>query len=87
MTQLNRLQRLAVLSSPNEWSFYCAERNNKTASDRGNIYPRYPVGWAHSIRVHFILRIAKYRVNAKRMRIPHPLYGINISPTMFLAGI
>jgi hypothetical protein len=22
MTQLNRLQRLAVLSSPNEWSFY-----------------------------------------------------------------
>ena len=23
MTQLNRLQRLAALSAPNEWSFYC----------------------------------------------------------------
>jgi hypothetical protein len=49
------------------------------------LYCTDPRGWAQLIRVYPLVRIVNYRVNAKRMRIPHPLYGINIPPTLFHA--
>jgi hypothetical protein len=67
------------------YTLYCATRYYGTASDRGNFYPIYPVGWAHSVCAYLVERIAFYKVKATRIRILHPLYGIKIRPTLFPA--